>query len=56
MPKPRKMLDDIEAPHIQSLMKLIETQSKTTIANWCVSYAEIHLLWARALRSAGHRI
>ena len=44
MPKPRKMLSDIEAPHIQSLMKLIETQSKTTIANWCVSYAEVHLL------------
>lgn len=44
MPKPRKMLSDIEAPYVQSLMRLIETQSKTTLANWCVSYAAVHLL------------
>jgi hypothetical protein len=44
MPKPRKMLGNWEAPYIQSLMRLIETQSKATIANWCVSYAEEHIL------------
>lgn len=44
MPKPRRMLSDIEAPHVQSLMRLIETQSKTTLANWGISYAEAHLL------------
>ncbi len=44
MPKYRKMLSDIEAPYIQSLMKLIETQSKTTLANWCLSYSEVHIL------------
>jgi len=30
MPKYRKMLNDIDAPYIQSLMRLIETQSKTS--------------------------
>lgn len=44
MPKPRKMLSDWNAPYIQSLVKLIETQSKTTLANWCISYAEEHIL------------
>jgi hypothetical protein len=44
MPKYRRMLNDIEAPYIQSLMRLIETQSKTTLANWAISYAEAHLL------------
>ena len=40
MPKHRKMLNDINAPYLQSLMRLIETQSKTTLANWCIDYAE----------------
>ncbi len=44
MPKARKMLSDWEAPYIQSLMKLIETQSKATLANWAVNYAERVLL------------
>ena len=44
MPKPRKMLGKWESPYIQSLVKLIETQSKATIANWCISYAEVHIL------------
>lgn len=44
MHKPRKMLGDWEAPYVQSLMKLIETQSKATIANWCISYAEENIL------------
>ncbi|HMM05656.1 MAG TPA: hypothetical protein PKD52_03175 [Clostridiales bacterium] len=39
-PKPRKMLNDWNAPYIQSLMKLIETQNKTTLANWAVDYSE----------------
>lgn len=40
MPKARKMLSNWEAPYIQSLMKLIETQSKSTLAHWAVGYAE----------------
>lgn len=44
MPKPRKTLGDWRAPYMQSLMKLIETQSKTTIANWCLSYVEENIL------------
>lgn len=36
----RKMLSDWEAPYIQSLMKLIETQSKSTLARWAVDYSE----------------
>lgn len=48
MRKPRKMLSDWEAPYIQSLMKLIETQSKATLATWSVDYAErvILPLWS----------
>ncbi len=49
MPKARKMLSDWNAPYIQSLMKLIETQSKGTLTNWAVDYAEgvILLLWRK---------
>jgi hypothetical protein len=44
MPKKcRKMLNDIDAPYIQSLMRLIETQSKTTLARWCIDYAQEHI-------------
>lgn len=44
MPKARKMLSDINAPYMQSLMRLIETQSKITLANWCIDYANKHIL------------
>ena len=44
MPKPRKMLNNWDAPYIQSLVKLIETQSKSTLAHWAVDYAEQVLL------------
>lgn len=49
MPKVRKMLSDWEAPHIQSLMKLIETQSKLTLVHWVVDYSErvILPLWSK---------
>ena len=40
MPKLRKMLTDVSASYIQSLMRLIETQSTKTIAGWCAGYAE----------------
>lgn len=40
----RKMLSDMDAPYIQSLMRLIETQSKTTLARWAVDYAYEFLL------------
>ena len=35
--KLRKMLGDVNSPYIASLMRLIETQSKATIARWCLS-------------------
>lgn len=49
MPKTRKMLSDWRAPYIQSLMKLIETQSKKTLVNWAVDYSERVLLplWSK---------
>ena len=42
--KPRKMLGDVYAPYIQSLMRLIETQSKPTLVRWSVGYARLYLL------------
>ena len=44
MAKLRKMLGAAESPYILSLMSLIETQSKTTIGDWCVDYAEKYIL------------
>ena len=44
MPKLRKMLGSADAPYILSLMRLIDTQSKATIAAWCMDYAEEHIL------------
>jgi hypothetical protein len=38
------MLNNWDAPYLQSLVRLVETQSKTTLANWCLDYAERHLL------------
>jgi hypothetical protein len=49
MPKPRKMLSDLNAPYIQSLMRLIETQRKSTLANWALDYSERVILpiWSK---------
>ena len=44
MKKYRKMLSNWQAEPIMGLMRLIETQSKETLANWAVSYAEANLL------------
>ena len=45
MPKKlRKKYGDVNAPSTVRLMRLIETQSKTTIANWTLDYAEANLL------------
>lgn len=44
MAKLRKMLGSLEDPNIVSLMSLIETQSKTTLANWAITYAENNFL------------
>jgi len=44
MPKPRKMLGSADASYIVALMRLIETQSKITLANWCLDYAEAQIL------------
>lgn len=42
--KPRKMLGSADSPYILSLMALIQTQSRKTIATWCMDYAETHIL------------
>jgi hypothetical protein len=49
MQKARKMLSDWDAPYIRSLVKLIETQSKSMIAHGAVDYAEhvILPLWSK---------
>ncbi|HCC35113.1 MAG TPA: hypothetical protein DEQ02_05560, partial [Ruminococcaceae bacterium] len=44
MPKLRKMLGAADSPYILSLMRLIETQRKATIAGWCMDYCEAHIL------------
>ncbi|HHV60632.1 MAG TPA: hypothetical protein GXX49_10180 [Clostridiaceae bacterium] len=44
MAKYRKALNDLKAPYIQPLVKLIGTQSKSTLANWAVDYAEQNIL------------
>jgi len=44
MKKHRKMLTDWQAPYIMPILRLIETQSKQTIANWCIDYAKERLL------------
>lgn len=44
MAKLRKMLGKIDDLCIISLMRLIETQSKKTLANWAIDYAENNFL------------
>lgn len=44
MAKVRKMLGKVDSPYIVSLMRLIETQSKTTIIKWCNEYAREYIL------------
>ena len=39
MPKLRKMLGNVTDPVVQSLMGLIETQSRATLAHWAVNCA-----------------
>lgn len=40
----RKMLGKADSPYIVSLMRKIETQSKVTIAAWCLDYTEANIL------------
>ncbi|NLW56615.1 MAG: hypothetical protein GX050_08410 [Firmicutes bacterium] len=42
--KLRKMLGDVNAPSTIALMRLIDTQGKETICNWCINYAEKNIL------------
>lgn len=42
--KLRKMLGDVNAPSTVALMRLIDTQSKATICNWCIGYAQERVL------------
>ncbi|EEG31729.1 hypothetical protein CLOSTMETH_00626 [[Clostridium] methylpentosum DSM 5476] len=40
MQKLRKMLGDPKSPECVSLMRLMETQSKATLANWAIAFAK----------------
>lgn len=40
----RKMLGSPESDYIVSIRKLMETQSKSTIARWCIDYARAEIL------------
>ncbi|MDR3051725.1 MAG: hypothetical protein LBU67_08390 [Oscillospiraceae bacterium] len=40
MSKSRKMLSNTDIPAVEALFKLIPAQSKATVANWAVGYAE----------------
>ncbi|MEA4812156.1 MAG: hypothetical protein VB108_06275 [Anaerolineaceae bacterium] len=42
--KLRKTFGETDAPSTLALMRLIETQSKTTVANWSLDYAEEKIL------------
>lgn len=42
--KLRKMLGDVNAMSTIALMRLIDTQSKSTICKWCMDYTEAHIL------------
>lgn len=42
--KLRKMLGRADAPEVVALMRLIDTQSKATICEWCMRYAEENML------------
>lgn len=44
MAKLRKTLGQPDSPAILALKRLMETQSKETIANWCLSYARAEIL------------
>ncbi|MFV0503646.1 MAG: putative immunity protein [Lachnospirales bacterium] len=44
MAKLRKMLGKADSIYIESLMRAVETQSKETIAKWCLDYAEEFIL------------
>ena len=40
----RKTLGRPDAPYVQSLMALMQTQSKATLIRWCVAYARENIL------------
>ena len=44
MPKYRKMLNNWDEPYMQTLVKLIETQSKETLINWAIDYSRQYIL------------
>ncbi|MDD4097120.1 MAG: hypothetical protein PHP22_12870 [Oscillospiraceae bacterium] len=44
MPNARKIISNRDAPYIRALVRLIETQSKSTLTHWAVDYAQWVLL------------
>ncbi len=44
MGKLRKLLGRPASPYVVSLMRLLETQSRETIAGWCLPYAQAEIL------------
>ena len=57
MAKLRKMLGDVESPECIAMMRLIETQSETTLARWALGYVESRILPIYKKKAGGdHRL
>jgi len=50
---PRKTLGSADAPCVLALMKQMETQSKQTIATWCIDFAQARFIPLYEKRSPG---
>ena len=55
MAKLRKMLGDIQSQECIALMRLIETQSQTTLAKWAIAYVRAHCLPVYRLHGGSER-
>lgn len=55
MAKLRKMLGDVDSPECIAMMRLIETQSETTLARWALGYVESRILSIYKKKAGGDR-
>mgnify|MGYP003377772582 FL=1 len=55
MAKLRKMLGDVDSPECIAMMRLIETQSESTLARWALDYVESRILPIYKKKAGGDR-
>ena len=55
MAKLRKMLGDVDSLECIAMMRLIETQSETTLARWALGYVESRILPVYKKKAGGER-